>query len=355
MRATARLLLDFSHTEGTVLVAVSPRVAHGTGAGALAAGLSWGGSWGVELSKGDLFVQIATGGQAARERILADVERALADLTVTRRVRTARLRENREPFGFVDGKVPSAADIAAVVVDEGPARGCSCILWMACRQNVAGFKKLPLAERQAVMGVDLQGHPLPHPSKQAHVPRFAAARLPMVRRSLPFEDQRGLAFVAAAARPETLVSALDLLGQDSLSAWMTPEDVSLFIALPAGNVLDAAEQPPVDPAFKENRMTYGKDPQLITYPQSVAMLEYILKAKELGAFEGPIGDMKINPHLEPVLRALHVVLAGGSVEVKEVQRGNPELIHRLDELLSRAAADNNEINKKSGYYVTAVI
>ena len=73
--------------------------------------------------------------------------------------------------------------------------------------------------------------------KQAHVPRFAAARLPMVRRSLPFEDQRGLAFVAAAARPETLVSALDLLGQDSLSAWMTPEDVSLFIALPAGNVL----------------------------------------------------------------------------------------------------------------------
>ena len=99
-------------------------------------------------------------------------------------------------------------------------------------------------------------------------------------------------------------------------------------------------------------MTYGKDPQLVTYPVAYRMLQYMLKAKELGAFEGPIGDMHLNPHLLPVVKALHTVLAGGVVEFTETQRGNPEIIHELDEMLEGAGDDANFINKKSGYYVT---
>jgi hypothetical protein len=94
-------------------------------------------------------------------------------------------------------------------------------------------------------------------------------------------------------------------------------------------------------------------PQLVSYPLAYSMLQYMLKAKELGAFEGPIGDMHFNEHLEPVVRALHVVLAGGVVEFTEKQRGNPEIIRELNEMLARGQRDANEINEKSGYYVTA--
>jgi hypothetical protein len=117
-------------------------------------------------------------------------------------------------------------------------------------------------------------------------------------------------------------------------------------------MLDGVAPSPVSPA-SEVRM-YDQGPSIISYPVVVEMLEYIMKARSLGAFEGPIGEMKLNPHLEPVLRALHIVLAGGTVEVKEVQRGNPEIVNQLNALLAQAGTKANEINQKSGYYVTLI-
>ncbi len=99
-------------------------------------------------------------------------------------------------------------------------------------------------------------------------------------------------------------------------------------------------------------MGYADDPQLVSYPLAYSMLQYMLKARELGAFEGPLGEMAFNKHLLPVVKAMHIVLAGGQVEFTEVQRGNPELINELDEMLERGQADANAINKLSGYYVT---
>ena len=99
-------------------------------------------------------------------------------------------------------------------------------------------------------------------------------------------------------------------------------------------------------------MAYESDPQLVSYPVAYSMLQYMLKTRELGAFEGPLGDMHPNPHLRPILKALHIVLAGGVVEFTEKQRGNPEIIHELDDMLEQGTEDANFINKKSGYYVT---
>jgi hypothetical protein len=99
-------------------------------------------------------------------------------------------------------------------------------------------------------------------------------------------------------------------------------------------------------------MTYGKDPQLVTYPVAYTMLQYMIKVKELGAFDGPIGDMHLNPNLVALVKAIHTVLAGGAVEVVEKQPGDPDVIKNLDYMLAKATEDANVINKKSGYYVT---
>ena len=99
-------------------------------------------------------------------------------------------------------------------------------------------------------------------------------------------------------------------------------------------------------------MGYADDPQLVSYPLAYSMLQYMLKTKDLGAFEGPLGKMEFNKYLLPVVKALHTVLAGGQVEFTVTQRGNPEIIKELDEMLERGQRDANFINEKSGYYVT---
>lgn len=96
-------------------------------------------------------------------------------------------------------------------------------------------------------------------------------------------------------------------------------------------------------------------PTLVSYPLTQSAYEYLVRVIGLGAFEGPVGDMKLSPDLQPVVDALHTVLAGGSVTFTVQSRGSPDIKRELDERVLRMSQDANEINRKSGYYVTAMM
>lgn len=94
-------------------------------------------------------------------------------------------------------------------------------------------------------------------------------------------------------------------------------------------------------------------PSLVSYPVVLEMLAYFQRVRELGAFEGPLGDMKLTPEVARALEVVHQVLSGATLdEVTYKNRGNPDILRELGELLTRANAHANEINRKSGYYVT---
>jgi len=100
-------------------------------------------------------------------------------------------------------------------------------------------------------------------------------------------------------------------------------------------------------------VTYSSnDPTLVSYPLARSAYEYIMRMKDLGAVEGALGNMSLLPALKPLMDAIHVILAGGSVEIKVTQRGNPDVIHELQAMFDQGQKDANYINEKSGYYVT---
>lgn len=94
-------------------------------------------------------------------------------------------------------------------------------------------------------------------------------------------------------------------------------------------------------------------PTLVSYALTQSSYEYLMRAIGLGVFEGPVGDMQLAKEVEPIVEALHTVLAGGSVKVEIERRGSPDIKRELDDRIAQARRDSNEINRKSGFYVTA--
>jgi hypothetical protein len=80
---------------------------------------------------------------------------------------------------------------------------------------------------------------------------------------------------------------------------------------------------------------------------------YQMRLLQLGALEGRLGNIAINPDLQPVLEALHQVLAGGTVEIKIAQAGNLDVVTELNRRLERATIEANAINKNSEYTLLA--
>src|SRR5262245_48719758 len=94
-----------------------------------------------------------------------------------------------------------------------------------------------------------------------------------------------------------------------------------------------------------------KEPKLVKR-QTVASADgYMIRLLQLGAMEGALGEMDINPLLQPVIEAMHQVLAGGEVEIKLVTAGNPLLVEELKSRLVRATEDLNTINRQAEYSV----
>jgi hypothetical protein len=80
---------------------------------------------------------------------------------------------------------------------------------------------------------------------------------------------------------------------------------------------------------------------------------YQIRLLQLGALEGALGNIAVNPDLKPVIEALHQVLAGGTVEIKIAQAGNLDIAAELNRRLERATAEANAINKQSEYTLLA--
>lgn len=101
-------------------------------------------------------------------------------------------------------------------------------------------------------------------------------------------------------------------------------------------------------------MSYRADegPQLIAHNMTYSGYEYLKRLISLGAIEGTLGKMRVADCIRPVIDALHVVLAGGEVKIEVVHRGNADILNELRSRIEAAGRDANEINEKSGYYVT---
>ena len=94
-------------------------------------------------------------------------------------------------------------------------------------------------------------------------------------------------------------------------------------------------------------------PKLVTRETTSNGYAYQMRLLQLGALEGALGDIAINPDLKSVLEALHQVLAGGMVEIKIAQAGNLDIVTELNRRLERATAEANAINKNSEYTLLA--
>lgn len=96
-----------------------------------------------------------------------------------------------------------------------------------------------------------------------------------------------------------------------------------------------------------------EEPKLVTRETTSNSYAYQMRLLQLGALEGALGNIAVNPDLKPVLEALHQVLAGGSIEIKIAQVGNLDIVAELNRRLERATAEANIINKKSAYTLLA--
>lgn len=100
-------------------------------------------------------------------------------------------------------------------------------------------------------------------------------------------------------------------------------------------------------------MSYSTDDaMLVTYPLARSTYEYLMRMKDLGAIEGALGQMTLIPALQPIIEAIHTVLAGGAIEITTTQRGSPDIVNELRQRFAQGQTDGNFINVKSGYYVT---
>jgi hypothetical protein len=81
---------------------------------------------------------------------------------------------------------------------------------------------------------------------------------------------------------------------------------------------------------------------------------YVQRLLDVGALDGPVGELHTNPRLIPLVEALHHVLAGGTVEVRVLTPGSPEVYRDLQERAASGMAEAIELHRRAPLYVTAV-
>ncbi|WP_239014714.1 hypothetical protein [Archangium violaceum] len=104
-------------------------------------------------------------------------------------------------------------------------------------------------------------------------------------------------------------------------------------------------------------MSYNdiRGPRVVGLSVASSLNEYMMRIQELGAVEGPDGELELSPEVRPILEALHQVLSGGSVEVKVLHRGNPDIVNELNRRVQQVGQEANAINKAAGFYLTATL
>lgn len=96
-------------------------------------------------------------------------------------------------------------------------------------------------------------------------------------------------------------------------------------------------------------------PHVINLTLTRSLGAYLLRAQELGVVEGTERALVLNPAIQPVLEALHHVLAGGEVAVRIVRGGNPDLVEELDRRAARALLDAHTLHAMTGMPLDATV
>lgn len=94
--------------------------------------------------------------------------------------------------------------------------------------------------------------------------------------------------------------------------------------------------------------TDSREPRVVQLPVSSALAEYLQRMHALGAIQGTVGALKLNPTIAPVLKALHHVLAGGAVEVHITRSGQSVLVKELEERAARTIRESNVLSQQPG-------
>jgi hypothetical protein len=86
-----------------------------------------------------------------------------------------------------------------------------------------------------------------------------------------------------------------------------------------------------------------------------ALGEYLKRVQDLGAVEGHHGAIELNPTLQPVLEALHHVLAGGEVEVRVVRGGQRDIFMDLQQRAARATEETHAFNQPADTLIVTAV
>ncbi|MBN1205926.1 MAG: hypothetical protein JXB05_13500 [Myxococcaceae bacterium] len=71
--------------------------------------------------------------------------------------------------------------------------------------------------------------------------------------------------------------------------------------------------------------------------------------------EGPNGAAELSPTLQPIVAAMHHVLAGGEVQVHIVQSGQPDIFQELQQRAEQAISETNALNHSPGTLVVTAV
>lgn len=392
--AASRLMERLSELRAVHFVlGVSPHLA-GVGEMALLPRTGPGGNF--PSTQGALFIQFAA-------KTYADIAPALRLATsllspwcwLDEEVRGGRLADGREPFGFLDGlERPSKEEMCErITVPDGALAGSSWLLYLRFVQSIDRFSTLTEARREQVMGMGPDGQALGNPPDDSHVSisKSYRSKSSFVRRAFPWRGhgEEGLAFIAASADAEKFAQAMDrMLGvgtgpSDALLRYAWPVSGGIYLALPNAEALrelgekhicDARTGTAPGGNFQrsdtsaatalrtlaesekgEENMTYPDPigPRVVAYNLSSGTYGYMMRMLDLGVLEGALGEMEMAPQVKELFEAMHHVVAGGDVKLEIVRRGNPDIVGELNRRLSEGMREANEINQRSGYYVTA--
>jgi hypothetical protein len=69
-----------------------------------------------------------------------------------------------------------------------------------------------------------------------------------------------------------------------------------------------------------------------------------LSAVLAGVLQGPIGNVKVNPHLRDLVNGVYHVLAGGTVKVKVTKKGDKGQVKTYKQMEIDSLKSSNEIN-----------
>ncbi|WNG42957.1 hypothetical protein F0U60_01755 [Archangium minus] len=200
-------------------------------------------------SQAHVLVQVSAN---ERELLLFALRRVLAlskgVLYLEEELLGGRIGEGREPFGFRDGLARPTRDQVrrTALVPSGPLAGASWLLYLRFQQNLDLFSRLKPQAQERVVGRTREGELVVDAPAEAHIHRARASGAGenqlLIRRGFPFRHagEEGLAFLAAAADPDSYRRSLDALlgtdGQtpDALLRYATAVGGGLYLAPPRG-------------------------------------------------------------------------------------------------------------------------